>query len=143
MAVVLNDVSACQYVLRIITGMADLVVKEVRVQYRVSKIVSHDAVLDILAEDADGKLYNIEIQRAGTIDHARRTRFYGSMIDSEFLQKGKAYDEMPEVRVIYISEKDIWKKGRSVYVVQKSFKDTDVIYEDGIHTTYHESGSII
>ena len=43
---------------------------------------------------------------------------------------------MPEVRVIYISEKDIWKSGKTVYQVQKLFKGTNVTYEDGIRTTY-------
>ena len=134
--VALKDVPACQYVLRILTGMPDLVVKEIRTQYRVSKISSRDAILDILAEDGEGVLYNIEVQRSSTLNHARRTRFYGSMIDSDFLQKGTDYDEMPEVRVIYISEKDIWKSGQTVYQVQKSFKGTNVTYEDGIRTTY-------
>ena len=80
MSVALNDIPACQYVLRILTGIEDLVVKEVRSQYQISKLHSHDAILDILAEDGTGKLYNLEIQRADTIDHARRTRFYGAMI---------------------------------------------------------------
>ena len=135
-SVVLNDIPACQHVLRIITGIDDLVVKEVRTQYHIAKITSHDAVLDILAEDGNGQLYNIEIQRSDTIDHARRTRFYGSMIDSEFLQKGKSYDKMPEVRIIYISETDIWKQGKTVYEVEKSFNGTDIPYDDGKHVTY-------
>ena len=136
MNVALKDIPACQYVLRILTGIPDLVVKEIRTQYRVSRISSRDAVLDILAEDGEGVLYNIEVQRSSTLNHARRTRFYGSMIDSDFLQKGTDYDEMPEVRVIYISEKDIWKSGKTVYQVQKLFKGTNVTYEDGIRTTY-------
>ena len=37
----------------IITGIKDLVVKEVRAQYYIAKITSHDAVLDILAEDGN------------------------------------------------------------------------------------------
>lgn len=99
MSVVLNDKAACQHVVRILTGISDLIVKEVRAQYRISKITSHDAILDILAEDSKGKLYNLEIQRSDTIDHARRTRFYAAMIDSECLLKGQSYSEMPEVRV--------------------------------------------
>ena len=71
--------------LRILTGIKTLTVKTVRTQYRIFNITSHDAVLDVLAEDGEGHLMNIEIQRADTIDHARRTRFYGSMIDSEYL----------------------------------------------------------
>ncbi len=136
MSVALKDIPACQHALRIMTGMPDLVVKEVRSQYRVSKIYSRDAILDILAEDGNGVLYNIEVQRKSALDHARRTRFYGAMIDSDFLQKGTDYDEMPEVRVIYISEKDIWKSGKTVYHMQKTLKGTNVVYEDGIHTTY-------
>ena len=61
MKVALKDKAACQYVLRIIMGIEDLNVIEVRTQYEVSRIASHDARLDILAEDSSGKLYNIEI----------------------------------------------------------------------------------
>ena len=60
MSVALNDIPACQYVLRILTGIESLNVREVRTQYRISKIESRDAALDVLAEDASGKLYNLE-----------------------------------------------------------------------------------
>ena len=136
MTVALDDKLACQHVLRVVTGIPDLEVKEVRKQYRVAKLSSHDAILDILAEDGKGRLYNIEIQRSETIDHARRTRFYGAMIDSEYLVKGKDYDELPEVHIIYISETDLWKAGKTVYEVEKYFRGTDVKYDDGIHVTY-------
>ena len=136
MSVALNDIPACQYVLRILTGIEDLVVKEVRSQYRISKIRSHDAILDVLAEDGTGKLYNLEIQRADTVDHARRTRFYGAMIDSEYLEKGKTYAELPDVYVIYISETDLWKAGYTTYPVEKHFGNTSIPYEDGQHILY-------
>ena len=80
-----------------------------RTQYRVSRLVSKDSILDILAEDSRGRIYNLEIQRKKDIDHARRTRLYGAMVDSEHLEKGKDYDQMPEVYVIYISETNLWK----------------------------------
>lgn len=94
MSVALNDIPACQHVIRVITGIPDLVVKEIRSQYRISKITAHDAILDILAEDSRGRLVNLEIQRKDTIDHARRTRYYAAMIDSESLQKGKDYHQI-------------------------------------------------
>ena len=169
MSVALNDLPACQHVIRILTGVKDpvasyevfdprgirqmqeksipafgsllagikdLTVKEVRTQYRISKITSHDAILDVLAEDAEGKLINLEIQRGDTVDHARRTRFYAAMIDSELLQKGKEYYEMPEVYVIYISEDDIWKAGRTTYPVKKQLEGTEISYDDGLHVLY-------
>jgi len=136
MSVALDDKAACQYVLRILLGIPDLVVKEVRVQYRISRITSHDAILDVLAEDGEGRLSNIEIQRADTIDHTRRTRFYGAMIDSEYLAKGKDYDELPDVHILYISETDLWKVGKTCYPVKKYFEDTEIPYNDGMYVLY-------
>ena len=136
MSVALNDIPACQYVLRILTGIESLKVREVRTQYRISKIESRDAALDVLAEDASGKLYNLEIQQLDTVDHARRTRFYGSMIDSSYLEKGTTYADLPEVYIFYLSQTDIWRKKRTVYLVEKHFKDTDILYDDGLHIVY-------
>ena len=51
---------------------------------------------------------------ADRLGYARRTRFYGAMIDSEYLEKGKNYDEMPDVYLIYISETDLWKAGKTI-----------------------------
>ena len=136
LSVALNDAAACQHVLRILTGIPDLTVKEIRTQYRISNITSHDAILDVFAEDSKGKLYNIEIQRKDTVDHARRTRFYTSMIDSESLAKGTTYAEMPDVYIVYISETDLWHLGKTVCPVRKFFDGTRIPYEDGIHILY-------
>ena len=136
MSLCLKDKAACEYVLRILTGIKDLSVKEVRTQARISKLTSHDAILDAFAEDSHGRLHNIEIQRNPSIDHARRTRFYGSMIDSEFLEKGKTYAELPDVYVIYISETDIWAAGYTSYPINKYLGETRRVYDDGMHVLY-------
>ena len=136
MSVALNDTNACQHVLRILTGIQDLIVKEVRTQHKISKLASHNAILDVLAEDSLGRLYNIEIQRADTLDHARRTRFYGSMIDSEYLMKGANYSDLPDVYIIYVSETDLWKSGHTSYPVEKYFQSTNMPYNDGLHIIY-------
>ncbi len=60
MSVALKDIPACQHVIRIITGIPDLIVREVRPQYRISKITAHDSILDILAEDGRGRLVNLD-----------------------------------------------------------------------------------
>ena len=136
MRVAFRDKRACQYVLRVLTGIPDLIVKEVRTEYRVSKINSHDVVLDVLADDGNGQLYNIEIQRADTVDHAKCVRLYGAMIGGEYLAKGKTYADLPDLFIIYISETDIWKAGYTTYLVEKRFKNTDILYDDGLHIMY-------
>ena len=135
MSVALRDREACQYVLRTLLGKPDLVVRSVRTQYRVSRLVSKDSALDVLAEDQDGKLYNLEVQRADTVDHARRVRYYGSMIDSEFLEKGKKYSALPDVYLIYVSETDLWKYGLAAYPVRRCFQNLEHC-EDGVKVLY-------
>ena len=136
MSVALNDIPACQYVLRILTGIKTLKVKEVRTQAKISKTASRDAVLDVLAEDETGRLYDLEIQQLDTVDHARRTRFYSAMIDSSYLEKGKTYSDLPEVYVIYVSETDLWKAGYTTYELEKKFRKSNVSYDDGQHVLY-------
>ena len=58
------------------------------------------------------------------------------MIDSECLEKGKEYHEMPDVHIIYISETDLWNAGKTVYKVEKKFEGTELSYHDGIFVTY-------
>ena len=90
----------------------------------------------ILAEDSRGRIYNLEIQRKKDIDHARRTRLYGAMVDSEHLEKGKDYDQMPEVYVIYISETNLWKTGHMEDPVRKHLDGQKEEYDDGLHILY-------
>ena len=138
MSVVLNDVPASEHVLRVLTAIPDLRIKEVHTQFRISSLTSHDTILDVLAEDTDGTLYNIEIQRADTIDHSRRTRYYASMMDGMFLEKGQSYAEVPETYILYVSEKDLWDKGETYYPVKKYLtpQDKTIPYDDGIHIVY-------
>ncbi len=138
MSVALDDIAACQHVLRILTGKKDLKVLQVKTQYTISKTASHESRLDVLAEDSQHKLYNIEIQRSDTIDHARRTRFHCAMIDGEYLAKGVSYDKLPDVYIFYISETDIWGGDRTVYEVQKIMDGPmlDNSYDDGLHVIY-------
>lgn len=58
------------------------------------------------------------------------------MIDSEYLEKGKTYADLPDVYVIYVSETDLWKAGHVVYPVEKYFGNTGLKYEDGQHILY-------
>jgi len=69
-------------------------------------------------------------------DHAKRTRFYGAMVDSEYLMKGSGYEELPDVYIFYISETDIWGLGHMEYPVKKKFDNTEIEYEDGLHVIY-------
>ena len=109
MSVALEDIPACEHVLRIFTGKKELTLRRVKTQYSISKIATKSVRLDVLAEDICGALYAIEVQRKAYVDHARRVRFYSAMTDSSLLGKGEDYSGMPDRYIFYVSETDIWK----------------------------------
>ena len=63
LTVALRDRAACQHVLRILTGRQKLCLCQVKTQYSISRAVSRGARLDVFAEDLEGNLYAVEIQR--------------------------------------------------------------------------------
>lgn len=136
MSVVLSDLGACQHVVRILTGDHEIRLKSVRTQYVISKAVTRGARLDVLAEEQKSTLYHLEIENTDTMDHPRRTRFYGAMTDSELLRKGAGYSALPDRRIFYISRTDIWKKGYTIYEEEKRFRQTGLLHEDGAHVIY-------
>ena len=136
MSVALSDLNACQHVIRILMDDPEIELDSVRTQYVISKVISHGARLDVLAEDKKGVIYHLEIEGADVVDHARRTRFYGSVTDGEFLRKGRDYSELPERYIFYISRKDIWKDGYTVYEEENRFRQTGKKHNDGSNLIY-------
>ena len=136
MKVVFRDVPACQHVLRILTGDKNLEVSNVRTEYEIAKVKSRDSRLDVLAETGNRALYNLELQRDQYLDHAKRVRFYNAMVDSEMLEKGTEYDELPDLTTYYISETDLWKKGQTSYRLEKNLTKTNAPYPDGVDIIY-------
>ena len=60
-AVVMEDKATAQEVLRVLTGIEDLVVKSIKTQYTIRNLGTHSVVLDALAEDSKQTLYNMEL----------------------------------------------------------------------------------
>ena len=109
------------------TGDRELTVKNVRTQYVISRIISHGARLDVLAEDVRGKIYHLEIENRDETDHPKRVRFYGAVEDAELLRKGSDYSILPDRYIFYISSSDIWKSGKTIYHEKSVLKKPDWI----------------
>ena len=135
---VLEDSAACEHILRTLTGIKTLVVKQNKTQYVISKLKSHNIIMDVLAEDANNKLYEIEIQKAdGGIAHEKRMLYYASTIINDFFLKGdQTYASVPELHIFYISQTDIWSLGKTCYPVMKFLGDINTPYDDGLHMYY-------
>lgn len=127
----LKDLPACQHVFRILTGKRELCLRGVKTQYSISRAATRGARLDVFAQDVEGNLYAMEIQRRKESASPQRVRFYRAMADSESLEKGTDYAELPELDIFYVSETDIWQEGKTVYPVRSYLGDGSRIYEDG------------
>jgi len=140
MRVVFKDKKATEYVLRILTEKPDLTVQENLTEYRISKLDSRDAVLDVIAIDHEGVFYHIEIQLASSDNHIRRVRFYSAMVDSELLEKGTKYSELPNTYIFYISLNDFMGLGEPIASVDCTIGSKKKAYDDGKHIYFVNAG---
>ena len=135
-AVVMQDKAALETTLRILLSKDDLIVTDVRVQYAVRNLVGHSAILDVLAEDSTGKLFNIEVQVKNIDDYQKRTRYYQANMDVSFLRKGNHYSELPDIYIIFITSFDIFGKNDVRYEVKRVLDGYQEEVDNGVHELY-------
>lgn len=135
-AVVMEDKAAAQEVLRVLTEIPDLTVKEIKTQYSIRNLGTHSVILDALAEDSQHKLYNLELQVADQDSHQKRVRYYQSNIDISYLDKGRKYEDLPELYLIYMTKFDLFHLGQAKYTISRSITGTDVVLDNGVHELY-------
>lgn len=131
-----EDTSCAQLVLRIILDKPDLVVLDVRTQVFVANLVKRSVRLDIVATDSEGRRINVEVQREDKGAGRRRARYNASMMDSHFLEKGTEFDDLPEVYVIFITERDVLGQGRPLYQIERCILESGERFDDGSHILY-------
>ena len=136
LSVALEDKAACEYVLKILMNNTDLKVIDVKTQYSIRQIGTHSVVLDVIAEDNTGKVYEIEMQTGDKKGHIRRVRYITSSIDTSFLNKGYDYTQLPEVHIFYITTFDIANANETVYDIIRTDKKNHIEFDNGVHEHY-------
>ena len=116
---VFEDVGACQELCRILLRDQSIVLQSVRTQYVIRNLEMHSRELDILAERNNGDMVGIEIQMYEETAPFKRTRYYLSGIDMSILEKGKDYDALPAVTMVYLTKEDIVGGGRGCYLIER------------------------
>ena len=80
----------------------------------VTGLLSKSVRLDVLFED-ETEVYDIEMQVEKDPDLAKRSRYYHTGMDTNFLQKGQPYSKLKPSYVIFICLRDPFKMGEAVY----------------------------
>lgn len=130
-----GDTVCIQLVLRIVLEIPDLEVTEVRTQVFVENLLNRSVRLDVVARDGENRVINVEIQRQDRGVGRKRARYNSSMMDANLLKKGEDFDQLPEVYVVFITEHDVFGKGRPLYRIDRYF-DTSECFDDGSHILY-------
>ena len=135
-AVVFEDYLALQDVLRILTGIADLKVTRVVPQKTIRNLYGHASVLDVWAEDSRGHQFNIELQMSENEEHLKRNRYIQSQIDTRIFGKGKEYEEIPDLYLIFITKKDFLHVHTGITEVIRVISKNNQRVDNGVHEIY-------
>lgn len=138
---VMEDRETCEEILRVIMESPEMDIKEVHPQEPVHNLQGRSVRLDVLCEKSDGSYINVEVQRANNDNHFKRVRYNASCITANVTEPGEKFKNVRDVCIIYISEFDVFKKGKTIYhtrqVVQETEKDEKPVYvEDGFSSIY-------
>ena len=127
--------AAAEVLVRVILGRDDLTITSAKTQ-AVMKGLMREVRLDVLAEDTEGRKYNIEFQRENKGAVPERARLNASMIDANSLDKGEDYTALPEVYVIFITEHDVLGGGLPLYTIDRAISETGKLFGDRQHIVY-------
>lgn len=91
--------------------------------------------MDFYVEDADGKIYDVEMQKRNYGNIPKRTRFYQALQDAPLLERGEeGFDNLNPLYIIVICGFDLFGKGKYRYTFQNLCKE-DMDLELGDEST--------
>lgn len=108
---VASDPLVCQEILRVLLSDSDLTVSEVIMQDRQMNI-GREIVLDAKCILGDGTLCNVEVQKEKNNNDIRRIRFHAAAITVNHTPKSSPFANIPNVKVVYITEYDVFGNGQ-------------------------------
>lgn len=133
-----KNILATELLLNIILQRNDLKVMEAVAQreYKNPMAGGRSITIDIYAMDADGKVYDVEVQCDPSGADVHRARFHSSMIDSKMLREKQKFKELHDSYVIFIAKTDVIGDGLPMYHVERTFQETGKAFNDGSHIIY-------
>lgn len=140
-----NNIPLVEHIIKVILNRDDISIVKVNTQDDIHIFEKgHSVILDCLAKDNNGVLYDIEVQKYNNDNLEKRVRYYSSLLDSRYaLSKGVLFKEIIETYIIILMEEDYFHLGGQVYEVEKQIKGYNFPYIDGsniIFTTAANKG---
>lgn len=134
-----EDKDFCQEIIQVLLDDINISVIENRPQFAARNLEGRSCILDLFCRLGNGKLVNIEVQKADDDDHQRRMRYNAALLTTNTSNPGTKFREIHDVIVILISKFDIFKKGKAVYHVDRMIRETNELVENGLCEIYVNS----
>ena len=93
-------------------------------------------MLDAKCQLEDGRIVNIEVQRADDDDHQRRVRYNGALLTTNLTNPSTKFAEIPDVIVVFISKFDIFKSSKTLYHIDRVIRETGKAVDNGFEEVY-------
>lgn len=110
-----EDKDFCEELMQVILEDKKLTILSNVVQYNIKNLVGRSVILDLKCVLNDGTLCNVEVQKSDNEDHIRRANYNASMLETSSSVAGSQFRDIPKTIVIFITEKDFFGYGKSVY----------------------------
>ena len=134
-----DDIPVTQLLLRVIMNKDDLIVKSVDTQYKIEGADrTRIAKFDVYAVDSKDTRYDIEFQKENSGASPYRARFNIALIDSNALKPGENHKLLENRKsvVIFITQKDYFKKNKPLYKFERVDSETGINFNDGTTIIY-------
>lgn len=114
---------------------ANININTVQAQKDVSNVMGGKSItLDVYAETDTGAQFDIEAEKSWRGAIPERPLTYYSILASLALKSGDDYSALPDIKVIFLTEHDVRKKGR-LYIPYR-FSDMDDVLIEGAMIAY-------
>ena len=107
-----EDIGFCLVILQVILNDKDLKVLDNVPQFVAKNLQGRSCTLDVKCLLGDGRIVNIEVQKADDDDHQRRVRYNGALLTTNVTDPGDKFKDVPDVIVVFISRFDVFKSGK-------------------------------
>ena len=102
--------------------------------------------LDVYTRDRkriyDAEMQNLNHQSVERLELPRRSRFYQSTMDTDYLSRGKSYRELPEGKVLFLCTFDPFGLGYARYSFQNLCKENRKLHlKDGTEKIFYNCAS--
>ena len=134
--VLIQQPGVCEEMLRILLDCPELIVLDIHAQHSIRNLFKRSVRLDALCQLPDKKLVNIEIQNENDTNHFKRVRYNEACVTTLATDPGTDFKNIPTVYSLYVSDFDIFKKGKTIYHTRKSIIETDQTVDDGTFEIY-------